>query len=641
MKRMLLLPLAFFCAVPPAIAATRWSIIANDQVVDLDATRTRTGYRATPRAPLDLWHVPWNAIPCPGTGLLAAGSPLVDLVRRDGGNFDVTIYGVRLVPVGPEGPGVPPINACILEPQRYAGTFTDRAGAMAHDPAQVARFPADHDSFLVLQPLVTPCPIPEANKYTCSGGRYPWKPIIDAALLDTDEDGLYDEWEIGGLRSGGQVLDLHAMGADPDHKDLFVQMDATPYTAYEPDVLDQIAMDLAREPVSNPDGTLGIRIHIDAGPDSVMDRHGGRRTWGSLSRADDAADLPDHFSSFSAGPCAGDLDEHPFTELRNRRLERIRAKAFRYVAVVKYLGPTTNCYSGMNWQLWSPGFVIANWGPFGAFTKPQERGTFLHELGHSLGLRHGGGDDGNFKPNYQSVMNYAYQFTGVLRTGAGELATGEYLFSNATPAPTNAIDETRLDEGVGFKRVVPDGFLLKYQCRAESQTLFHAIAPMTPVDMDCDGDMPAGQRAIDITATNGSGPTVLATFNDLAHLRLPVPGAGGSGSGAGARIPTRETMTVLDLMRADAPVLGDTRPPTIAASVRQQGNKRVLTLVAHDDVGLASALVTVGGRQSTVRLSGLQRPVRDATRTVDVPAAGEVDVMVGDLVGNIAAAKVR
>jgi hypothetical protein len=44
-----------------------------------------------------------------------------------------------------------------------------------------------------------------------------------------------------------------------------------------------------------------------------------------------------------------------------------------------------------------------------------EAGTFMHELGHNLGLNHGGGlfDRGdviNFKPNYLSVMNYNHQF---------------------------------------------------------------------------------------------------------------------------------------------------------------------------------------------------------------------------------------
>jgi hypothetical protein len=48
-------------------------------------------------------------------------------------------------------------------------------------------------------------------------------------------------------------------------------------------------------------------------------------------------------------------------------------------------------------------------------------GTFMHELGHNLGLRHGGGSDidqsaedvPTFKPNFLSVMNYKFQLVGI------------------------------------------------------------------------------------------------------------------------------------------------------------------------------------------------------------------------------------
>jgi probable HAF family extracellular repeat protein len=55
-------------------------------------------------------------------------------------------------------------------------------------------------------------------------------------------------------------------------------------------------------------------------------------------------------------------------------------------------------------------------------------GTFMHELGHNLGLHHGGGlgpepcteshaceDSPNYRPNYLSVMNYKYQYSGILK----------------------------------------------------------------------------------------------------------------------------------------------------------------------------------------------------------------------------------
>jgi hypothetical protein len=47
-------------------------------------------------------------------------------------------------------------------------------------------------------------------------------------------------------------------------------------------------------------------------------------------------------------------------------------------------------------------------------TTDEQAGTVMHELGHNLGLRHGGGDNLNCKPNYLSVMNYNRQLPDFL-----------------------------------------------------------------------------------------------------------------------------------------------------------------------------------------------------------------------------------
>ncbi|MGL4605098.1 MAG: hypothetical protein ACRCU9_13215, partial [Iodobacter sp.] len=39
--------------------------------------------------------------------------------------------------------------------------------------------------------------------------------------------------------------------------------------------------------------------------------------------------------------------------------------------------------------------------------------TIMHELGHNLGLQHGGDEVNNNKPNYYSTMNYLYQLMGL------------------------------------------------------------------------------------------------------------------------------------------------------------------------------------------------------------------------------------
>jgi len=51
--------------------------------------------------------------------------------------------------------------------------------------------------------------------------------------------------------------------------------------------------------------------------------------------------------------------------------------------------------------------------------KFRQAGTFMHELGHNLGLNHGGDEEENYKPNYVSVMNYLFQ-GGIAYTAPGD-----------------------------------------------------------------------------------------------------------------------------------------------------------------------------------------------------------------------------
>ena len=91
------------------------------------------------------------------------------------------------------------------------------------------------------------------------------------------------------------------------------------------------------------------------------------------------------------------------------------------------------------------------WGASGQ-TDPVQAGTFMHELGHSLGLTHGGlyydtpGSyvptlEPNCKPNYQSVMSYQFQVdllgNGVLDYSEQQLST---LNENGLPAGLTTAD---------------------------------------------------------------------------------------------------------------------------------------------------------------------------------------------------------
>ncbi|MGQ0791966.1 MAG: M12 family metallo-peptidase [Nitrosopumilaceae archaeon] len=72
----------------------------------------------------------------------------------------------------------------------------------------------------------------------------------------------------------------------------------------------------------------------------------------------------------------------------------------------------------------------------------QQAGTFMHELGHNLGLQHGGkADDYNCKPNYLSVMNHAYQFSSTPNYGRNP---------TVSPIIQSPLAESTLNENIGI-----------------------------------------------------------------------------------------------------------------------------------------------------------------------------------------------
>jgi hypothetical protein len=85
--------------------------------------------------------------------------------------------------------------------------------------------------------------------------------------------------------------------------------------------------------------------------------------------------------------------------------------------------------------------------------------TFMHEFGHTLGLRHGGNaNTPNCKPNYLSVMSYSRQFNNAGRAqnlpgiANGTLVRNQraYDFSSSSP-PLPNLNEAALNENNGIQ----------------------------------------------------------------------------------------------------------------------------------------------------------------------------------------------
>ena len=251
----------------------------------------------------------------------------------------------------------------------------------------------------------------------------------NGSTADTDGDGLLDCWETaGGIDYDGDgSIDLQlyddnqddiitaAERPDPTVKDIYVELDWI--SGHQPNAMaiQNVIDRFTAAPVLNPN---------DANPHPVGDP---RRTGIRLHVVTDeqvlAMDTPITVfpgCTLPALPGQADFDVLKALGTQKERLAQattphlLNAKAlfFRYglfAHAIDTLG-TTGCAE-------MPGndFIVGLGGsPTHVGTQDQQAATFMHELGHTLGLAHGGGDNVACKPNYLSVMNPTFQFTNVV-----------------------------------------------------------------------------------------------------------------------------------------------------------------------------------------------------------------------------------
>lgn len=233
-------------------------------------------------------------------------------------------------------------------------------------------------------------------------GSYTYPLAGTIAEIDSDNDGLLDDWEINGYPipgGGGTRIDLAAMGCHHQHKDILIETDWIAAAAPDATIWAIIEGIFATAPVLNPDGTQGISIHIDRGQGAPFDQGGTILT--DHTTMDFGANItPGYANFFDYKAASFDID---------------RLNIFHYCVFGRNM-PSNASGRG---EIWGNDFIVTfSHAPFWLSPLAQV-GTFVHELGHNLGLRHGGIDnaavDADFrnKPNLPSSLNYRYQFGGV------------------------------------------------------------------------------------------------------------------------------------------------------------------------------------------------------------------------------------
>ena len=287
-------------------------------------------------------------------------------------------------------------------------------------------------------------------------------------VLDADGDGIPDCWErkdlwpadADGIQRPGLDFDgdtqrdlalcvmVDTNGDDiadteecavPNHKDIFVEIDYMQFHRPDPLALSQPSIGIAgvtsiREsfkaaPPSNLDGTAGVRIHFQVDEQVSF-----------FNNATPPAPK-NHVNQVAFTPCTGPVsfaidpnEAADFDAIKNLNfgtasdrasgLATLNAKrlVFHYVLFGhNQVGTTAGGGSGgsgcsevggddVTITLGNFTTTLVGGVSHARGTTDQQAGTLMHEVGHNLGLRHGGGDNINCKPNHLSVMSYTRQF---------------------------------------------------------------------------------------------------------------------------------------------------------------------------------------------------------------------------------------
>lgn len=236
---------------------------------------------------------------------------------------------------------------------------------------------------------------------------------------DTDGDGLSDGNEFLGKSDADGGLPLPKWGANPRHKDMFIEVDYMRRTVQEnvENIKEHMKVDVARqfvaiyadslttnpalrlrhaETLNNPDKEPGISVHLDIGVEPERPKDATMYgNWGGYTavNAQDENGVP-CTSATSEANCVGVKPNQPTWQAN---MSERRLGIFRYA--LGYTSGGGSC-----------GYA------FGCAFNFHDLRNPVHEWGHTFGLGHAGpmgaADpvDVNCKPNYPSIMNYAYLY---------------------------------------------------------------------------------------------------------------------------------------------------------------------------------------------------------------------------------------
>ncbi|MBY0276919.1 DUF11 domain-containing protein [Candidatus Binatia bacterium] len=377
------------------------------------------------------------------------------------------------------------------------------------------------------------------------------------AGTDSDGDSLFDSWETSGVDVDlNGSIDVPLPGANPQRRDLYVEVDCLVSDANSNgslgDAVDHshcpvegairdVVQGFANAPVSNPDGTRGVQLHVDTGAlygagviKTVNGTGGVVGTYGDLGGG--GSQIPEAGNEIiDFDGATGDPGTSIYT-LKAANFDARRDAVYRYVIFghqTNGRAATFDCTSG--WAEGIPGndcFVTlggtrdtagaACWttdaNGFSVGSRAEQAGTFMHEFGHIIGLGHGGGDGVNTKPNYLSVMNYASQMCSVAAVpGAGLPGGCDYSRIDLPDLNESSLDECAgIGPVLGLGPVDWNGDMARQGVTCPAPSLMTNIPPIDINGDDvCVGPGPNGTLETTANAADVTSGTSILDGNDF------------------------------------------------------------------------------------------------------------------------------
>jgi hypothetical protein len=197
----------------------------------------------------------------------------------------------------------------------------------------------------------------------------------------------------------------------------------------DPGAMSDVVSAFANAPIDNPDNIPGVKLHVDVG-DSIPHQ-----------------DVIKAFNDFDTlkNEYFGTPEQRSDSNIWN--ILDAKALVYHYCLFVHTFSQNktgewkTSNAVGLGECPGNDFIVGLGASKDGKGTRDEQAADFMHELGHNLNLNHGGGDKVNYKPNYLSIMNYAFCFS--------DLVGWRPLDYSRKQLPT--LNEKSLDESLGIQ----------------------------------------------------------------------------------------------------------------------------------------------------------------------------------------------